>query len=166
MAQFYSVKDLPGKGEPGSAYALRRPGNGFDIYIAIADGTLVDLASLLQPRAPLAVGPQGLPGKDGRDGVDGKPARDGANGRDGRHGNDGKDGRDGIDGKLGPQGPKGEPGDITVVGDAELLAAVKKVKEQKARALALIADRLSTRPTEAARVARLHLLAVQKELLS
>lgn len=166
MANFYSVKDLPGKGEPGSAYALRKPGGGFDIYIAIADGTLIDLASLLQPRAPLAVGPQGLPGKDGRDGVDGKLGRDGSNGRDGRHGTDGKDGRDGIDGKPGLQGPKGEPGDLTTVGDPELLAANKQLKEREARALAVIAERLGRRDSPSARGAAAHLRAVMKELLS
>lgn len=47
--------------------------------------------------------------------------------------------KDGADGQQGPQGP---PGDITVVGDAELRAAVGKLKEQKARATAALLEGL------------------------
>jgi len=74
-AQFHGIRAiwLPTKGNPGDAYFVT---DTKTFYIAIGDGTLVDLASLLQPRAPLAVGPQGHPGRAGRDAVDGKPGRD------------------------------------------------------------------------------------------
>jgi len=50
------------------------------------------------------------------------------------------------------------------VGDAELLAAVNKLKAQKAAALAVIIDRLSEQKTHAAMLARQHLLAVKNAL--
>lgn len=45
----------------------------------------------------------------------------------------GKDGRDGVQGE---RGPAGRDADITVVGNAELTAAVAKLRSEKARAQA------------------------------
>lgn len=56
-----------------------------------------------------------------KDGVDGAPGKDGAPGRDGERGERGIPGRD---------------ADITVVGNAELTAAVAKLRSEKARAQA------------------------------
>jgi hypothetical protein len=47
-------------------------------------------------------------------------------------------------GVPGPQGPKGERGDLTVVGDAELAEAVKTLRAQKARVLALLQEKLES----------------------
>ncbi len=64
---------------------------------------------------------------------------------------DGRDGAPGRDGEsiVGPKGDKGERGDITIVGDVELQAAVTKLRAEKARAQAafLVAlDENSQRP--------------------
>jgi hypothetical protein len=80
-------------------------------------------------------------------GPQGKQGQTGASGADGRNGNPGRDGRDGKDSCVpGPQGPRG---DITIVGDTELAAAVAQLRAEKARAQAafLIAiDENSKRP--------------------
>ena len=47
----------------------------------------------------------------------------------------GKDGQS-IVGPAGPAGPKGDRGDLTIIGDSELLAGVQKLKEEKTRWLA------------------------------
>ena len=189
MANFYPVKALPAKGEPGSAYAVRRTGTGFDIYIAIADGTLIPLDGLLsvKPTGPVgaqgaqgdkgdtgakgAKGDKGDPGTQGKQGDPGAKGDKGDNGIDGQHGTPGKDstvpgpkGEKGDKGDKGDTGAQGPRGDITIVGDAELLAAVNKLKAQKAAALARIQLLLETRNTPAAKVAALHLQAVKQEL--
>jgi hypothetical protein len=69
-----------------------------------------------------------------------------------------------VPGPQGPQGAKGDRGDITVVGDAELQAAVDKLKAQKAAALALIMEKLAVRDTPAAKIAHLHLQAIKRVL--
>lgn len=96
-------------------------------------------------------GEQGIPGRDGQDGQDsivqgpkgikgdkGDRGDTGAQGRNGRDGKNGQDGKDSIvPGPAGKDstvpGPKGEPGDITVIGDAELHAAVLTLRAEKAK---------------------------------
>jgi hypothetical protein len=88
---------------------------------------------------------QGLPGKDST--VPGPKGAKGDKGSNGLPGPAGKDGRDSIlPGPCGPKGDKGDKGDrgdLTIVGDAELLAAVEKLRADKAAALACIADSIA-----------------------
>jgi hypothetical protein len=160
MANFHNARKPPSKGVPGDAYWIQNAAtNTHDIYIAIADGTLVNLSDLInhQPSA-LAVGPagergpQGPPGRDGVDGVAGVNGRDGVSvsGPKGEKGDSivgppGRDGRDGVDGKsiTGPQGDKGDKGDrgdVLYVGPEEMQAAVKAARAEmisaKTKALA------------------------------
>jgi hypothetical protein len=141
-----------------------------------------------------AVGPQGQPGRDGARGEAGAPGPQGLQGRDsfvagpqgvmgpkgadglpGSAGKDGNNGRDGADsvvpGPMGPQGPagpmglQGPPGDVTVVGDAELSAAVAKLRAQKAAALAKIITNTAAMGTSPVyRLVRMHLEEVKREL--
>jgi hypothetical protein len=141
-----------------------------------------------------AVGPQGQPGRDGARGETGAPGPQGLQGRDstvagpqgvigpkgadglpGPAGKDGNNGRDGADsavpGPMGPQGPagpmglQGPPGDLTVVGDAELSAAVAKLRAQKAAALAKIITNTAAMGTSPVyRLVRMHLEEVKREL--
>jgi hypothetical protein len=140
------------------------------------------------------VGPQGQPGRDGARGETGAPGPQGLQGRDstvagpqgvigpkgadglpGPAGKDGNNGRDGADsavpGPMGPQGPagpmglQGPPGDLTVVGDAELSAAVAKLRAQKAAALAKIITNTAAMGTSPVyRLVRMHLEEVKREL--
>jgi hypothetical protein len=142
-----------------------------------------------------AVGPQGQPGRDGASitgprgekGDRGEPGESitgprGHAGQDGQSivGPQGERGPAGHDGKdsttpgprgergesiIGPQGPKGDPGDISVVGDAELHAAVQKLRAQKAAALAKIITNTAAMGTSPVyRLVRMHLEEVRKEL--
>jgi hypothetical protein len=54
-------------------------------------------------------------------------------GATGATGPQGLRGERGETGAPGPQGPKGEPGDITIVGNDQLRAAIQKLKEKNAR---------------------------------
>jgi hypothetical protein len=115
MAQFHSGKRIPSSLPVGDVFfdASKR-----DFYIAIADGRLVPLASLL-------AGPP-------------------IHGIDGAKGDKGDTGAQGIgaQGPQGLQGPKGEPGDILYLGPAEMQAAVKRLRlamlEQRAQFQAAI----------------------------
>ncbi len=156
MADFHNTKSLPSKGIAGDVYRVSTTG---DMYLAVGDGTLILLKDLLSTRdRVVAVGPagetgrQGEPGRNGRDGVDGRNGKDGADGMAGSKGErgpqgaqgiPGKNGTNGVDGKsiVGPQGPKGDkgdPGEVLYVGPAELEAAVKQLREEKARVRAAL----------------------------
>jgi hypothetical protein len=109
-----------GHAEPGTVFFCRDTQNCF---IAMADGCLLNLSELVNGTVPCVHVP--VPGERGSDGANGK---------------DGRDGKDGADGKTGAQGPKGEPGDITVIGDAELQAAVVELKAKHAKTRAALLD--------------------------
>jgi hypothetical protein len=161
------VGKLPPKGTPGSLYFVResKHGDGGSLYLAAECGTLCPVSKFFNVTVAGQgekgeqglrgeVGKQGQPGRDGKDGASGKdavrgemgprgfkgdPGRDGSNGKDGTNG---RDGRDGKDGAIGPQGPAG---DITIVGDAQLKAALDKLQAKRAATLALIHDRINSR---------------------
>ena len=145
MANLHSLGDrgkVPTKGKPGDVYYHKSI-----VYLVLADGTLAPLQRLHDVFAQLGISAiVGPPGRDGRDGTDGK------------NGRDGKDGRDGTD------GAKGEPGDLTIIGDSDLQAAVAKLRAQRAAALAKISDVLGRRNSTTATAARFHLLTVKKAL--
>jgi hypothetical protein len=193
MAKLLSTKSnrLPSKGESGDVYYVT---DQRTFYVAIADGSLLNLSDLLSGAVPHVrqVGPQGSQGLTGAPGPvgaagprgeKGTPGNDGAqgpvgpSGADGHHGDRGKPGADGRDGAqgpqgpagaqgpVGPQGPQGPAGDITVVGDEELQAAVAKLKAQKAAALATIAANMAAMGDHPVyKLVRLHLESVKREL--
>jgi hypothetical protein len=101
MANFHSGKRLPVSLPVGDVFF---DANKRDFYIAIADGRLVPLASLLA--GPPIHGIDGVKGDKGDKGV----------------------GEQGPQGVPGPHGPKGEPGDILYLGPAEMQAAVKRLR--------------------------------------
>ncbi len=122
----------------------------------------------------LSPGPQGKQGQTGASGADGKDGRPGRDGKDGapstipgppgraghsirsEKGARGERGEKGDsivgpkgDSIVGPKGDKGERGDITIVGDAELAAAVAQLRAEKARAQAaflVVLEENSKRP--------------------
>jgi hypothetical protein len=121
------------------------------------------LAYAIDGSTPLAFPAIGCAGRDGAQGIKGDRGFTGPAGADGRHGRDsqvpGPPGRDGTSivgpqgerGPIGATGPQGErgpigatgatgargpQGDITVVGDAEILAALNKLKAQRAQSIA------------------------------
>src|SRR5947208_4490596 len=114
MSNFHSVRVLPSsRGVPGDAY--------FDqstqvLYIAVGGGILVDLASLLTPNHPIAVGPQGAKGDPGRQGDAGPQGNRGEQGLTGPAGRDGRDGAQGERGPKGDIGGKGDKGDAGAKG--------------------------------------------------
>ncbi|MGA8429499.1 MAG: hypothetical protein WB729_06735 [Candidatus Sulfotelmatobacter sp.] len=148
---------LPSVGKPLDVYYAT---DSKEVFLAAGDGTLLNCRDILQgvSHPARAVGPQGQPGRDGARGAEGKQGLEGRAGRDstvpgpkgekgdrgsyglpGLSGKEGKDGKDsavpgprGPEGAKGDRGEKGERGDLTVVGDAELLAAVEKLRAQKA----------------------------------
>ena len=147
-ANFHSMGnrgERPANGVPGDIYMHKG-----ELFIAMPDGRLTPLNRLLSDTHTLGI--MLARGEKGEAGAPGAPGKDST--------------VPGPKGDKGDPGPQGPPGDITVVGDAELLAAVNKLKAQKTAALAKIADVLSNRATQAAQLARLHLLAVKKELES
>jgi hypothetical protein len=182
MANLISVKRLPSKGNVGDVY--------FDntsklFYLALANGTLFALDSLLglQPvpavgprgeQGPVgAVGPQGTPGINGADGADstvagpqGPAGAKGSNGQPGAAGKDGADGRNGKDGKdstvAGPQGPQGiagpagPRGDVLIPTESELAAAVIELRQQRAKIQAALLLAISESKTTSP-VVRAHL---------
>jgi hypothetical protein len=191
MAKLLSVKAnrLPSKAEPGDVYYVT---DQRTFFIGIADGSLINLADLLSAAVPHVrqVGPPGERGLRGApgDSVIGPAGRDGKDstvpgpkGEKGDRGSAGigKDGRDGKDSVVpgpkgekgdpgqsivGPKGDKGDRGDITVVGDAELLAAIETLKEQKARVQARIITTLAGMGDHIVyRIARKHLEDILKE---
>jgi len=127
-----------------------------------------------------APGAQGLPGRDstvagprGHAGKDGQSII-GPQGDRGPAGCDGADGSRGADstvpgpqGAVGPAGPQGPAGDISVVGDAELHAAVAKLRAQKAAALGLILSNMNHMgDAPIYRLVKLHLESVKLALES
>jgi hypothetical protein len=142
---FVPYRHLPERGERGMLYYVRDSPHGAEVYIASRDGHLVPIIDLLNINVP--VGPQGEMGPVGSTGPQG-PA-----------------GPIGPQGDVGPAGPQGPAGDITVVGDAELQAAVAKLKAQKAAALAEIAEKLQSMGDHPVyRLAAMHLQAVKAKL--
>ncbi len=160
---------LPSKGEVGDVYFVT---DQKTFYIAIADGSLINLADLLSgavphvrevgPQgvrglqgAPGPAGPQGERGDKGTQGEKGEPGAKGDCGANGLPGSPGKTGHDGVRGETGVAGPqglkgdkgergeKGERGDLTVVEDSELAAAVATLRAQKARTLAVISEKIA-----------------------
>ena len=101
-------------------------------------------------------GVQGPPGPAGADGHDGKRGEPGERGADGQRGIQGErglrgergpagpTGATGLQGERGPAGPQGPPGDLLMIGDAELQAAVQELKARQARMRAAIADALQS----------------------
>jgi hypothetical protein len=160
MAQFWSMNSarLPQRGVVGDVYMATETR---DLFIAVADGRLIPLAGLLNPvtvegargakgdtGVAGGIGLPGLQGPPGRDGVDGKSVSGpkgprGATGAQGVPGRDGIDGKDGATGATGPQGPQGPKGEVTVIGDAELAAAVEKLRQELIQHRAKLAHALN-----------------------
>jgi hypothetical protein len=150
VPEFINAKKLPSKGAVGNVY---RDASSKEMFLAVADGTLISISDLLSERdrvravgppgdagkdgAPGAMGPQGPPGAkgdpgdvsivSGPKGERGDPGPQGLPGKDGR---DGRDGKDGATGATGAQGPQGIPGNVLYVGDAEMAAAVEAWKQK------------------------------------
>jgi hypothetical protein len=180
---------LPSIGKPLDVYYAS---DSKEVFLCAGDGVLLNTRDLLEgiSHPVRAVGPQGQPGRDGSIGAEGKQGPEGRAGRDsttpgpqgakgaqgsyglpGATGRDGKDGKDstapgpqGIQGPPGPQGLQGPPGSLTVVGDAELLAAVEKLRAQKAALQARIIDKLAGMGDHIVyRIARKHLEQILEE---
>lgn len=179
MPHLYSVKKLPSKAqELGDIYFCT---TDKQTYVALGDLSLFNLSGLLSQNPVAVVGPQGEPGQSivGPQGPKGDsiigprgpqgPAGDsivGPKGADGRDGDRGKPGADStvpgpagksIVGPPGPKGDKGDPGSITVIGDAELKAAVTFYKQRHtAVQAALLAEIAKSKNLPAS--TRLHVL--------
>jgi len=157
MASFKAIpeKKLPSKGTPGDGYYTT---DGHCFYIAVADGTLLNLADVLSGAAASVrvVGPQGergLPGPKG-DAVVGPPGKDG---RDGARGETGAAGKTPsrqeiaeiirslsaeLRGEKGEAGPPGRDGivrvDLSAAAESRIAALESTVdalvqKDQKSR---------------------------------
>jgi len=125
MATLYSLGDkgkIPGRGKPGDVHFVAG-----QVYLVLADGTLANSQKLHDTFAQLGIkaieGPKGEPGKDGAPGADSMVP-----------------GPKGDKGDRGERGEKGEPGDVLNVGPAEIEAAAKRLREQKAHIIATIAQ--------------------------
>jgi hypothetical protein len=183
--KLYSVKQLPSKGEVGCVYFCTTDKLA---YIALGDGTLFMLDSLLSMKPVPAVGPQGSQGLRGETGAQGPAARDGRDGADstvpgpqgarGPKGSDGlpgpagKDGRDstvpgpaGKDGQaiVGPAGPQGTRGDVMIPNDSELAAAVIAYRQKHAKIQAALLVEISKSKTLPAS-ARVHVTNVLNKI--
>jgi hypothetical protein len=174
---------LPSKGKPLDIYYVT---DTRETFLVAGDGVLLNARDILQgiSNPVRAVGPQGQSGRDGgrgetgAQGLQGPPGRDsqvpgppgakGDKGGNGLPGPAGKDGRDSIvpgpqglkgdKGDTGARAEKGDPGDLTIVGDTELLAAVEKLRAQKAAVKARIIDKLASMGDHIVyRIARKHL---------
>jgi Collagen triple helix repeat (20 copies) len=160
---FISTKSnkLPAQGtRVGDVYYGTDTGN---VYLCIADLSLLNLSGLLfNPPHAVTVGPQGPQGERGRDGesIVGPPGLAGRDGKDGKastipgpRGATGERGATGLKGDRGPrgekgdrgdtgatgaQGPRGEKGDVLYVGAAEIEAAAKRLRDERARMQAVI----------------------------
>lgn len=127
MAQNFiscKYKDLPQHAEPGTCLWCS---DRNELFVALGNdrGDVVSWADLLKGKVTPAViqaGPQGEQGPPGRDGCDGEP---------------------GAQGPQGFQGPQGPRGDLTVVGDAELQAAVAQLKAEKLRFQAALVQQIA-----------------------
>jgi hypothetical protein len=170
MAKLLSMKKLPPNAAPGDVVFLT---GSREFYIAIADGSLLNLADLLSGAVPhvRCAGPQGaqgekgLPGEAGLAGPRGEkgtPGEKGDAGTPGAKGADGLPGATGKEGKRGPKGdkgdkgdagergaagPKGEPGDVLYINadeaQRELARAKRRIRDYQARVRAVIAERLA-----------------------
>src|SRR5579859_7091405 len=114
MAKFNTVRnenERPATGIPGDVYYHRK-----ELYIAMPDGRLTPLNRLLSDTHSLGIllarGEQGATGAPGKDSTVPGPR--------------------GLKGDKGDKGEPGPRGDITILTESELLAAVKKLKAQKA----------------------------------
>ena len=188
MAKLFSLKSgsLPSKGVAGDCYFTT---DTKQVFIAVADGALLNLADLLSGAVPHVrqVGPvgergpaginsqvpglkgdRGSAGRDGKTGPQGSAGRDGVgrDGQTGKPGRDGKDGRNGVDGKPGKDGAPGKDGNVCYVGPAEIEAACVAIRAEKAKAIAILETRIKAMGNHGVyAVARLHLEAVRKELV-
>jgi hypothetical protein len=191
MAKLISVKSnrLPSKAETGDVFFVT---DQKTFYIAIADGSLINLADLLSGAVPHVrqVGPKGEPGLQGApgpagpigprgdkgtDGAAGPQGPVGPKGSDGLHGQRGNPGTDGargetgapgLQGAVGPAGPAGPKGETSFiyVGAAEVEAAHKEILAARARVLAVIQDKLSTMGNHPVyRLVKTHLEDVKRE---
>jgi hypothetical protein len=132
---FHSLKSdkLPSLGKPGDVYYVT---NGQQVFLAAADGVLVNLSDIVTRGAeiPRAVGPQGEqglqgpPGRDGRDGRDGAQGPQGARGETGPRGETGAAGRDGRPGEKGDTGSAGRDGVQTVDLTPSHLALIEEIR--------------------------------------
>ncbi|HYM76126.1 MAG TPA: hypothetical protein VE377_09135 [Candidatus Dormibacteraeota bacterium] len=142
---FCPYKNLPEKGTPGHLFFVKDSPRGPELLLAASNGVLCPVTELFNLHITEA---PGAPGKDSM--VPGPRGPRGLTGKDST--------------VPGPKGDKGDPGDITVVGDAELLAAVEKLRAQKAAVLANITERLASMPEHPVyAVARQHLEQVLEE---
>jgi len=145
MARLLSLKKMPDAASPGDVVYNTTTR---DFYIAVADGSLLNLADLLSGSVPhvRAVGPQGpagqrgekgdkgergergekgTPGNDGQQGLvgpkgaDGMPGLAGKDGKDGKYGENGKDSI--VPGPRGERGERGEKGDKGERGDVTVV---------------------------------------------
>jgi len=134
VAKMFSLKagSLPSKGRAGDCYFTT---DSKQIYIAVADGALLNLADLLSGAVPhvRVVGPPGEKGLQGEKGTKGDKGERGEKGTKGDKGDTGPRGKDGYgrDGDTGPQGKPGEAGPAGAPGrdggrlDATVLAEIK-----------------------------------------
>lgn len=121
MAKLSVVKlkqQLPSTLPPGDFLYCHELGACF---MGLADGRVFPLAGLLSANPGRGVGPHGERGERGADSTVPGPK-----------------GERGEKGGTGERGAKGEPGDVTVVGDTELAAAVTALRAQIARARAAL----------------------------
>jgi hypothetical protein len=191
VAEFVNTRRLPSKGAVGSVY---RDSNTKEMFLAVADGTLVSLADLLSERNIRAVGPpgeagrQGAPGSQGARGVDGKNGVAGPVGPIGPHGTNGISitGKTGLQGErgltgppgpqgdrgpTGPAGPQGEKGDVLLAGPPEMIAAVAQARHEllalraKTRAAVIVAIESAEQIKHPARALVLqHLRILQQQI--
>lgn len=150
MADFINTRRLPSKGIVGNVY---RDSFSGELFLAVADGTLISIADLLSERNIRAVGP---PGETGRQGERGDRGDTGAAGKDGQpgpvgpvgpHGTNGISitGKQGLQGERGlrgekgdrgetgppgPVGPQGERGEVLFAGPPEMIAAVAQARQE------------------------------------
>lgn len=172
----------PRRVEPGTLYRHNASGR---CYLALPDGTLLNLCDLLDYLYKFVTvpqpGPRGEQGPPGQNGKDGKDGRNGLNGLDGRAGSkgepggrgekgergvagrDGKNGSAGKDGKDGAQGPcgaKGERGDVLYVGAPEIQEAAKRLQKERATMHAKLQQAIN----DAASLPKPHRTLVQQPL--
>jgi hypothetical protein len=193
MSSFHSckTKTLPSKGIAGDAYFNI---DTREIFICIADGRLVPLAGLLSnyPGGPVGadgpkgdrgekgdagiqgqrgenglMGPAGADGRNGKDGERGQPGVQGLQGERGENGDKGDKGDTGATGATGPRGEQGPRGDVLIVDDAAVQAAVKKLQAAKLRIQAKIRQKAlesNNLPPAMRTILQSHLAEIEKEL--
>lgn len=133
MAKLFSLKSgsLPSTARAGDCYFTT---DTKQIFIAVADGTVLNLADLLSGAVPhvRVVGPPGERGQAGIDShVPGPKGDKGDPGRDGQTGAQGKPGRDGV-GRDGQTGKPGRDGKIRLCPDQPVREVNAASKGRKA----------------------------------